>query len=89
MPSAIRQQLIDLCRDVLAPLLRADGGDLYIVSASDDSLALHLAGTCSGCPGAPTTIRSLIEPAVRTVSVAVRVSVTTGPSVPLGAIRVE
>lgn len=86
---ATRQQLIELCKDVIAPLLRADGGELYVVSAEDDSLVLHMGGTCSGCPGAPLTLRAIIEPAVKSLSGAVHLSVTNGAAIPAGARRLE
>lgn len=86
---ATRQQLLDLCRDILAPLIQADQGELFVVDASDDSLALHLGGTCSGCPGASSTIKTIIEPAVRTLPGAVRLKVTVGAKVPAGASPIE
>jgi len=88
MPSDTRQRILDLCRDVIAPLLAVDGGVLYIVSVEDDALTMHLAGTCAGCPGAPITTRSIIEPAVRSVSPAIKLTVTAGANVPKGALPV-
>ena len=89
MADASRQQLLALCRNVLAPMLRADEGELYIVSVDDNELIIHLAGTCSGCPGAGMTIRSVIEPAVRQLSEEVRLIVTVGAKMPPGALRAE
>ncbi len=86
---ATRRQLIDLCHDVLAPLIGADGGELYIVDAAEDALTLHLGGKCSGCPGASSTIRTLIEPAVRTLPGQVRLKVSVGARLPAGATKVE
>jgi Fe-S cluster biogenesis protein NfuA len=86
---ATRQQLLELCRDIIAPLLRADGGELYVVSVEDDVLALHMGGTCSGCPGAPVTQRSVIEPAVRSLPGGVHLTVTNGAAIPAGARRLE
>ena len=89
MASATRHQLLVLCREVLAPLVEADNGRLYVVSAADDELALHLGGKCSGCPGAPLTIRTLIEPAVRELTPDVRLVVTVGAKLPAGAIKAD
>jgi Fe-S cluster biogenesis protein NfuA len=89
MAPATRQQLLALCRDVLAPLVEADKGRLYIVSAADDELTLHLGGNCSGCPGAPLTIRTLIEPAVRDLYPDVRLVVTVGAKRPPTAVEVK
>jgi Fe-S cluster biogenesis protein NfuA len=78
-------QLLKVCRDVIAPLVRADGGELFIVAVEPDHVTLHLAGTCSGCPGAVLTARGIIEPAVHAVAPTARVVVTNGAKVPEGA----
>ena len=87
--SAADERLIRLCEDVLAPLVQADGGDMFLVHVTEASVVLHLAGTCSGCPGATLTSRSIIEPAVRALSPHARVTVTTGAKIPAGARRVR
>jgi Fe-S cluster biogenesis protein NfuA len=84
MPASI-DQLLKVCREVIAPLVRADGGELYIVAVEPDQLTLHLAGACSGCPGATLTARAVIEPAVLAVAPSARVVVTNGMRVPEGA----
>jgi Fe-S cluster biogenesis protein NfuA len=84
MPASI-DQLLKVCREVIAPLIRADGGELYIVAVEPDHLTLHLAGSCSGCPGAMLTARDVIEPAVLAVAPSARVVVTNGMRVPDGA----
>jgi Fe-S cluster biogenesis protein NfuA len=81
-------QLLKVCRDVIAPLVRADGGELFIVAVEPDHVTLHLAGTCSGCPGAVLTARGIIEPAVHAVAPTARVVVTNGAKVPEGASQV-
>ena len=78
-------QLLKVCRDVIAPLVRADGGELFIVAVEPDHVTLHLAGTCAGCPGAVLTARGIIEPAVHAVAPTARVVVTNGAKVPEGA----
>ena len=42
--------------EFVAALVKADGGELYLVSATPDDVHLHLAGTCAGCPGATMTL---------------------------------
>ncbi len=81
-------QLLRICREVIAPLVKADGGELYVVAVEPDSLALHLAGTCSGCPGKPYTTANVIEPAIHAVAPSARVVVTNGASIPEGSSRV-
>jgi Fe-S cluster biogenesis protein NfuA len=84
MPATI-DQLLTLCRDVIAPLVRADGGELHVVAIEPDQLTLHLSGTCSGCPGVTLTTRSVIEPAVHALAPNAKVVVTTGVRIPEGA----
>jgi Fe-S cluster biogenesis protein NfuA len=78
-------QLLKVCREVIAPLVRVDGGEVYIVAVEPDQLTLHLAGTCAGCPGATLTTHGVIEPAVHAVAPSARVVVTSGIRVPEGA----
>jgi Fe-S cluster biogenesis protein NfuA len=85
MSSDTRKQILELCRDVISPLLAADGGVLYIVSIDNEAVAMHLGGKCAGCPGAPTTTRLIIEPAVRSLGPTIKVTVTAGNRVPEGA----
>jgi Fe-S cluster biogenesis protein NfuA len=73
----------------VADLVRADGGELYLVSATSDDVHLHLTGTCAGCPGATMTRDRLLEPAVHGAAPKATVKVTTGWRVPEGARRVE
>ncbi len=83
--AATIDQLLKVCKDVIGPLIRSDGGELYVVAVEPDHLTLHLAGTCSGCPGAVLTTRGVIEPAVHAVAPSARVVVTNGMKVPEGA----
>jgi Fe-S cluster biogenesis protein NfuA len=83
--AATIDQLLKVCKEVIAPLIRADGGELYLVAVEPDHLTLHLAGTCSGCPGAVLTTRGVIEPAIHAVAPSARVVVTNGSKVPEGA----
>ena len=83
--SVPREKVVKICEDILAPLIRADGGELYLVAVEPDSISLHLAGKCSGCPGATMTSSAVIEPAIRAVAPGMRVVVTSGFNVPQGA----
>lgn len=82
---ASQESLLKLCRDVLAPLVHADGGVFYLVSSAPSAVHIHLAGTCAGCPGASITHKSVLEPAVRSVFPKATLKVTTGFLVPEGA----
>ena len=59
--TATIDQLLKVCREVLAPLIRADGGEIYIVAVEANHLSIHLAGKFAGCPGTPLTVRGIIS----------------------------
>jgi Fe-S cluster biogenesis protein NfuA len=84
MPANI-DQLLKVCREVIAPLVRADQGEIYLVAVEPDQITLHLAGMCAGCPGANLTVKGVIEPAVHAVAPAARVVVSSGIRIPEGA----
>jgi Fe-S cluster biogenesis protein NfuA len=83
------EAVLKACKELLAPLVHADGGVLYIVSASADDVHIHLAGTCAGCPGAALTSERLVQPAIEAVVPRATVRVTTGFRVPEGAKKVD
>lgn len=84
MPANI-DQLLKVCREVIAPLIRADQGDIYLVAVEPDQITLHLAGMCAGCPGVGLTVKGVIEPAVHAVAPAAKVVVSSGIRIPEGA----
>ncbi len=75
--------------EYVAALVKADGGELWLVSATDEDVHVHLCGTCAGCPGSTMTRERLVEPTVRNVLPKANIKVTTGPRVPDGATRIE
>jgi Fe-S cluster biogenesis protein NfuA len=83
--SASREAVVRVCSEILAPLIRQDGGELYLVAVEQDRLSLHLAGRCSGCPGTTFTCVSIIEPAVHAVAPSIRITITSGFRIPEGA----
>lgn len=82
-----REQLIKLCRDVLSPLVAADGGVLYLVSFDDGDVHLHLAGTCAGCPGVGMTRDRVLEPALQSLG-KVKLKLTAGWTIPPSAEKI-
>ncbi|MBI3207251.1 MAG: NifU family protein [Myxococcales bacterium] len=80
-----RDEILRVVREVLAPLVRADGGELYLVRVEDDTVDLHLAGRYAGCPGNALARRQVIEPAIRAVAPNAHVTVSSGALVPKGA----
>ena len=87
--SALREPVEKLCRDVLAPLVHADGGVLFLVSVSTEDVHVHLGGACAGCPGAAITRERMLEPALKSILPKARLTVTTGFRVPEGAQKID
>ena len=88
-PTGVLGQVFRALSEFVADLVKADGGELYLVSATNDDVHLHLTGTCAGCPGATMTRERLLEPAVRGAVPKASVKVTTGWTIPEGARKVE
>jgi Fe-S cluster biogenesis protein NfuA len=86
---ATMSQVIKALAELAVPLVRADGGELYVVSITAEDVHVHLTGTCAGCPGATMTRERLLEPTVHGVAPKLTVKVTTGWRVPEGATKVE
>jgi Fe-S cluster biogenesis protein NfuA len=80
-----REALLHVVREVIAPLVRADGGEIHVVSLDDAGIVLHLSGRFSGCPGNTLARRRLIEPAINSAVPGASVSITSGPLIPEGA----
>lgn len=86
--NSVREQIERVLREVLSPIVKADGGEMYLVRWDGDDLHVHLAGACAGCPGSSLTADAILLPAVRSLAPKARVVVTTGFRVPEGAKRV-
>jgi Fe-S cluster biogenesis protein NfuA len=80
-----RAEILRVIHDVVAPLVRADGGQIYVVHADEEQVSLHLGGRFAGCPGNTLTTRRIIEPVIFTVAPHARVTVTSGAILPAGA----
>jgi Fe-S cluster biogenesis protein NfuA len=85
LDESAKEQIGKLCREILAPLIRTDGGEMYLVRFDGDDVHIHLGGTCAGCPGASLTGDKVILPALRAAAPKVRIIVTTGVRPPDGA----
>lgn len=84
-----REQILATVREIVAPLIRADGGDLYLVEAGERSLSLHVSGRFSGCPGNTLARRRVIEPLLSARFPGLELEMTSGPLIPTGAERIE
>jgi Fe-S cluster biogenesis protein NfuA len=82
-----KDEIERVVREVLAPLVRADGGDLYLVSVEDTGVSLHVTGRFSGCPGNTLARRRVFEPPLAAIAPGITVTLTSGPLIPVGAAR--
>lgn len=85
----MNDEILTVIREVLAPLVRADGGELYLVEATAKQVSLHLLGKFAGCPGNEVVARRIFKPALQAIAPKVEVSVTWGRILPPGAKRLE
>ena len=82
-----RDELERVVRQVIAPLLRADGAEVYLIAVTDSEVRLHVKGHYSGCPA--LTKRRVIEPAIQAVAPEAQVDLSSGAIVPPDAERLE
>lgn len=87
--AAPKDEIVRVVTEVLAPLVQADGGELYLVSVDDSGVSLHLAGRFSGCPGNTLARRRVIEPLIASAAPGALLTMTTGALIPAGAERVR
>jgi Fe-S cluster biogenesis protein NfuA len=73
---------------VVAPLIEADGGELFLVPARGRLVHLHLRGRFSGCPGNPLVAEHVLRPVVEAADPAAKIQVTSGALLPEGAERI-
>jgi Fe-S cluster biogenesis protein NfuA len=85
----MQDEILSVIKEVLAPMVAADGGRLYVVQADSQHVSLHLAGRFAGCPGNQVATRRVIQPLIATVAPDAEVTVTWGRLVPMGATRVD
>lgn len=82
-------KLHSVMESVVEPLIRGDGGELYVVEVSERAVELHLRGRFAGCPGNSLAIRKVIEPALKAVAPACRIHISSGELLPNAALTWE
>ncbi len=87
MDNSVKEQIERVMHEVLAPLVKNDGGEMYLVRWDGDDVHVHLAGACAGCPGSAMTADNILLPAVRSVAPKARIVLTTGYRIPPNAKR--
>ncbi|NNK02867.1 MAG: NifU family protein [Desulfatitalea sp.] len=60
------KQKVEDAIDKIRPMLQADGGNVELVSVSDDGVVqVRLKGACSGCPMSQMTLKNGIERVIK------------------------
>jgi Fe-S cluster biogenesis protein NfuA len=83
--------LVAALETVIAPLVEADGGELYLLplqAAGTGPIRLHLAGRFSGCPGNNLVSEHIIRPALEPLTSDRSIEISSGRLVPPGAERI-
>lgn len=55
------KEKVEKALNKVRPALRADGGDVELVSVEDDVVKIKLTGACQGCPMSQMTLKMGIE----------------------------
>ena len=61
------KEKIEKALETIRPALRADGGDIQLVSVEDGIVKVRLIGACSGCQMAKMTMTQGVEQAIKEV----------------------
>ena len=61
----ITKERVESVLDRVRPYLRADGGDIVLMSIDGNSAAVRLTGICAECPSAHMTLHVGVEMALR------------------------
>lgn len=55
---------IEAALDTIRPYLKADGGDVKVLTIENDTLKLELLGACGTCPMSTMTLKAGVEEAI-------------------------
>lgn len=61
------KEKIEKALEAIRPALRADGGDIQLVSVEDGIVKVRLTGACSGCQMAQMTMTQGVVQAIKEV----------------------
>lgn len=61
------KEKIEKALEAIRPALRADGGDIQLVSVEDGIVKVRLTGACSGCQMAQMTMTQGVEQAIKEI----------------------
>ena len=65
-PYLYAKRVEKVVNDYVRPLLQRDGGDIELVDIKDQLVFARLSGACSGCAGAATTLKTMVEQTLKT-----------------------
>lgn len=57
----MEEQIKKVIEEDIAPMLKADGGNIELVGVEDGVVKVKLQGACAGCPGAQMTLTMGVE----------------------------
>jgi Fe-S cluster biogenesis protein NfuA len=61
----MKEKVENIIRNI-RPYLQSDGGDIQLVSVSDDGVVrVRLTGACKGCPMAAVTLKNRVEAVIK------------------------
>ena len=61
----MREKVETVIREIIQPLVQADGGEINLISVDKNEVVLRLSGMCAGCPGKIYTTSRIIEPLLK------------------------
>ncbi len=64
---AVRERIEALFKDVITPLVEADGGGVELIDVTEGVVKVRMLGAYRGCPSIPNLLQGVLEPAVRHV----------------------
>ncbi len=64
---AVRERIEALFKDVITPLVEADGGGVELVDVTEGVVKVRMIGAYRGCPSVPSLLQGVLEPAIRHV----------------------
>jgi len=56
---------IEAALDRIRPMIRRDGGDVWLIKVEADTAYVQMIGACGGCPASNATLKGGIEAVVR------------------------
>jgi Fe-S cluster biogenesis protein NfuA len=56
---------IEAALDRIRPMIRRDGGDVWLIKVETDVAYVQMIGACGGCPASNATLKGGIEAVVR------------------------